>query len=347
MIAPDLVDVDNANLRVPAEWEPQAAVWLAWPHHRTTWPHTYESLPGMFARWARLIAESTPVRVLAPDAHIAEAQRKIGDHPEITLIEIATNDTWIRDYGPTFVRNTVNSRIHAVDWRFNAWGGKYRPWDSDDAAAVKMCEWAGIDHISDTLCLEGGAMETDGSGRLIVTTECLVTDTRNPGWDGEAIAERLHLRLGVTEIVWLDGGGLVGDDTDGHIDQLARFIDSKNVVVAVCDDPEDPNHVPLENNYRQLKLWGRSTKPKVDVHRLPIPPRRTIGSQRVPESYCNFLMLGPDRILVPTFGHTPSDEFASALLRELRSSAEVTGVDCRDLIGGFGALHCASRDQPR
>ncbi len=333
-------------LRVPAEWEPQQAIWLAWPHNRQTWPHSFAKIPVAYAGWARIIAESLPVRMLASHDDGLRAEKLIGLNPNITTIEIPTNDSWIRDFGPTFVQDTCTKKIHGVDWRYNAWGGKYPPWTDDDAAAVRICEWTGLDHVSDSLCLEGGALETDGLGRLITTPDCLVTDTRNPGMTADAIAERLHERLGVTEIVWLDGGGLEGDDTDGHVDQLARFIDPSNLVVAVCDDPDDPNHEPLEDNYRQLKLWGRATKPKVEVHRLPIPPRRVIAGQRMPESYCNFLMLGPNRVLVPTFGASQQDDHALALLRELRTGAEITGIDCRELIGGLGALHCASRDQP-
>ena len=140
---------------------------------------------------------------------------------------------------------------------------------------------------------------------------------------------------------------MIGDDTDGHIDQLARFLDPTNIVVAVCDDENDPNHKPLEDNYRQLRLWGNSTDPKVSVHRLPIPAKREIDGQRVPESYCNFLMLGRDRLLVPTFGQTAADEHAISVIRELACGANVESIDCQDLIWGLGALHCASRDQPK
>ncbi len=337
---------DSALLRVPAEWEPQAAIWLAWPHNRDTWPVHFEAIPKVFADWARVIAESTPVRIIASPDHALDAEKLIGRHPNVTRIDIPTNDCWIRDFGPSFVRDVDSGRVHGVDWRFNAWGGKYAPWDEDDGAARKICDWAGLACLSDPMCVEGGALETDGLGRLLTTPDCIITETRNPGLSLHDASERLHQRLGITEIVWLDGGGLEGDDTDGHIDQLARFIDTRNVVVAVCDDPHDANHEPLEANYRQLKLWGAATSPTVQVHRLPIPPRRAVGGQRVPESYCNFLMLGRSRLLVPTFGSAKSDDFAIGLLRELRTGAEIISIDCRELIGGLGALHCASRDQP-
>ncbi len=335
------------SIRVPAEWEPQAAVWLAWPSNRETWPGRFESIPAFFADWARLIAESTPVRILAAGNLADSARRLIGSCENVDFFDVPTDDCWVRDYGPTFVIESANGKVSAVDWRYNAWGGKYPPWDKDAAAAGLICSLASIDHRASRFCLEGGAIESDGLGRCLTTSACLLTDTRNPGWSVEQICQLLHRCLGATEIAWIDGGGLVGDDTDGHIDQLAQFVDHHHVVVAVCDDPEDPNHAPLEENYRQLRLWGASTLPRVEVHRLPIPPAAFIDGQRLPQSYCNFLMLGKDRILVPTFSNPRSDDHALGLLRELGQTAEVVGIDCCDLSWGLGTLHCASRDQPR
>lgn len=337
---------ETPSVRLPAEWEPQSAVWLAWPHQRETWPGRFEPVPHFFARWAQQIAESTPVRILASGDAARSADKHLPRHAGIEIVDIPTNDCWIRDYGPSFVVEPATGQLQAVDWSYNAWGGKYAPWDADDAAAAKIANRLGIPTTRSDLCLEGGALETDGGGRLLTTPSCLVTETRNPGWSTEQIAATLYRFLGVTEIVWLDGGGLVGDDTDGHIDQLARFIDPNHVVVAVCDDVDDPNCQPLDNNHRQLRLWGGSTEPQVQVHPLPIPAPRWVRGQRVPESYCNFLRLGPDRLLVPAFGDQAADDHARGLLSELATGVEVTAVDCRDLVWGLGALHCASRDQP-
>ncbi len=336
--------VSPPSRRVPAEWEPQACVWLSWPHNLETWPSRFEAIPEFYSNWVRLIAESTPVRVLAAASITGPCEHLLAGIPHVDVIEIATNDCWIRDYGPTFVRDCTSGLIHGVDWTYNAWGGKYPPWDRDNAVAAQLCRDQSMACERGALCLEGGALELDGRGRLLTTPDCLVTETRNPGWTKEQVARELYRRLGVDEIVWLDGGGLVGDDTDGHIDQLARFVDPENVVAAVCDDTADENHQPLEDNFRQLRLWGDATSPRVAIHRLPIPPARYIGDQRVPESYCNFLRLGNERLLVPTFA-AKTDDVAVGLLREI-SGAEVTAVDCRDLVWGLGALHCASRDQP-
>jgi agmatine deiminase len=333
----------SQGLRVPAEWEPQECVWLAWPHNPQTWPGRFHAIPGFFARWVRVIAESTLVRVLASANVQPQCRQSLAGVTNVEIVEVPTNDCWIRDYGPTFVRSP-EAAIRGVDWKYNAWGGKYPPWDLDDAAATEICRLRGIDCVRGTLCLEGGAMEWDGHGRMLTTRHCLITQTRNPGATEASITRELYRRLGAREIVWLDGGGLLGDDTDGHIDQLARFVDRENVVVAVCDDQSDVNCEGLEENYRQLHLWGDATHPAVQLHRLPIPPARFIDGARVPESYCNFLRLGRSRLLVPTFG-AASDDQALGLLREL-SGADVVGVDCRDLVWGLGSLHCASRDQP-
>lgn len=340
--------------RVPAEWEPQEAVWLAWPHNRETWPDTshskysrYDRIPSLFAVFAKLIAESTPVRVLASQHVARDCEAMLQGESSIEVIDIPTNDCWIRDYGPSFVLDPSGNSMHGVSWQYNAWGGKYPPWDLDNAAAKKMCDQVSMPCHKRNLCLEGGALEFDGNGRMLTTPNCLISETRSPDWTKTQISQELHRQLGVTEIVWIDGGALEGDDTDGHIDQIARFIDRENVVAAVCDPSvasDDANEHSLEQNYRQLRLWGDSTSPNVHVHRLPIPPPRSIGGRRVPESYCNFLRLGADRLLVPTFA-APTDDHAVGLLREI-SGAEVTAVDCQDLIWGLGALHCASRDQP-
>ncbi len=330
--------------RWPAEWEPQAAVWFAWPHNRETWPNHYHAIPAAFAKLVQTASQFVPVRVLA-EQHLAdEAARHLGTSDRIELIDIATNDCWIRDYGPTFV--TDRGQTIGIDWKFNAWGGKYPPWDRDAAAATQICQIAGVRCESSELGLEGGAIEGDGTGRLLTTPSCVQTPTRNRGWERERIAGELHRRLGVTEIVWIDGGGLAGDDTDGHIDQLARFVNTRHVVAAASDDREDPNHLGLERNIKQLLAWAEQTSPHVTIHRLPIPPARTIDGARVPESYCNFLMLGEAAVLVPTFGHARSDDRALGLLRDLLPRREVVGVDARDFAWGLGAWHCASQQQP-
>lgn len=333
------------SLRVPAEWESQSCIWLSWPHNLQTWPERFDAIPAFYARWVATIAESTPVRVLASDVVAEQCESMIGKISNVDIIDIPTNDCWIRDYGPTFVVNETDQSIHGINWQYNAWGGKYPPWSLDNAVAPAICNDRSIDCADSQLCLEGGAIEVDGNGRLITTPDCVLTETRNPGWTMPQVEAELRERMGIKEFLWLTGGGLVGDDTDGHIDQLVRFVDKHNIVVAVCNESSDPNHASLDENFRQLCDWIETTTPSITLHRLPIPPARKIRDQRVPESYCNFLRLGSDRVLIPTFG-AKTDSQAVATLNEV-TGLQVESIDCQELVWGLGALHCASRDQPR
>ncbi|MEM9644584.1 MAG: agmatine deiminase family protein [Planctomycetota bacterium] len=358
--------------RCPADWEPLDSVWLAWPHNRETWPGRFEPIPVFFADLACLIARSVPVHLIGNESSKAEAAdlmrhaklRGEGLRNEVHRTEVhqgkgfdvhwhlaPTNDCWIRDHGPVWVHAADGSLV-AVDFAYNAWGGKYPPWDDDQKVAEQIASLQEEARETSKLCLEGGALETDGLGRLVTTTSALLTSTRNPGWSQEDIATELYRRLGVTEIAWIephpDGRPfLAGDDTDGHIDQLARFVDPENMIVAVTDDTDSPDHESLGHAYRQLKLWAQSTQPRVTLHPVQIPPARTMGGVPVPQSYCNFLRLGPDRLLLPTFGTPETDGNALGVLRGLLPGAKMETVDCRDLSWGLGALHCASHQQPR
>lgn len=332
-----------AKRRFPANWEPCEAVWLSWPHNRETWPGHFDGIPEAFAHFANVVAESVPVRMLAAGHLASQAESLLGHRRNIEIIDIPTNDCWIRDYGPTFVLE--GESLLAVDWNFNAWGGKYSPHDLDRAACGKIAQVAGLRCLKTELTLEGGALETDGAGRLIVHSACILDPDRNPGMSKRQIAERLYQFLGIREIGWIDGGLLPGDDTDGHIDQLARFVDRENIVVAVAPDPEVAFSGELEANWDQIRIWGRETSPRVTAHRLPGPPPRQINGQNVPQSYCNFLRLGPSRILVPTFAHQSSDDRALGILRDLCPGVDVKGIPCEKIAWGLGALHCASCHQ--
>ena len=346
-------------LRLVAEWERCQTIWVAWPHNKQTWPGRFEAIPTFFKRWIAQLAEHVDVAVLTPDSIDPQSRTFLDQQHRVTIHEIATNDCWIRDYGPTFVwvesadltssgmpRSASSRSLTTVHWRYNAWGGKYAPWDDDAQAGAAIANLLNLPYRHSTIVCEGGALETDGMGRLITTPSVLLSEQRNPSLEVDSMAQALNQFTGVTEIVWLDGGVLAGDDTDGHIDQLARFIDPTNMVVAVCDHSDDLNHEPLEANYRQLHLWGDSTTPHVAIHRLPIPKAREINGHRLPESYCNFLMVGPRTLFVPQFGDPIADDRAMGILTELCDQFDVIGVDCQDLVWGLGSLHCASLNQP-
>ena len=336
--------------RVPADWEPVSAVWLAWPHNRETWPGyqegrlRFDGMEPFYRSTIQRLSAVTPVYLLAEAAVALRATATLKGIANVTIVEVPTDDVWVRDYGLTFVKSRATGAMFGIDWQYNAWGGKYGPFDRDDAAAKSMGAFLGLPVIRSRLCLEGGALEFDGDRRLITSPGCLVTETRNPGWTEERIGEEIFLRTGATEIAWIDGGGLEGDDTDGHIDQIARFVDPKNVVVAVAEEG-DTNHERLNANWNQLSLWSTSTHPQVTLHQLPIPPARFIDGKRVPESYCNFLRVGPNDLFLPTFDAS-TDDHAIGLIKDL-TGATIHPIDCREIAWGLGALHCATREVPR
>jgi agmatine deiminase len=330
----------------PAEWEPQAATWIAWPHNRQTWPVNFQRIPSAFVDFICAISKVQPVHVLSGPAGVEPAAADmLRDVPNVHIHSIATNDAWIRDFGPTFVRRKDDGSLVGIDWRYNAWGGKYPPYDLDAQACETICRTLGCPRSVSTLYCEGGGLETDGRGTLLTTSSCLLSPTRNPGWTREMIATELRSQLGVQHILWVDGGGLQGDDTDGHIDQLARFVSPGVVVAATSSYRDDPNRLGLEENLRQLEQAQDALGTPLKVHPLPTPPPRTIGGQRVPESYCNFL-LANGIVLVPTFEYPASDEYALELFARLFPQRRIVPVASQDLIGGLGALHCLSQQQP-
>lgn len=332
--------------RWPAEWEQQAATWISWPHNRETWPGRFDPIPEAFACWIRQLSRFQPVHVLygTEDAS-PSAPEMVGGLDNVHLHQLATNDVWIRDYGPTFVVRSSDGATIGVDWHFNAWGGKYPPFDLDAAAATTICELAGCQRYASTLFCEGGAIETDGLGTLMTTSSVLLSRTRNPRWDKGDVQAELTNALGATHFIWVDGGALEGDDTDGHIDQLARFVAPQVVVAAVSSLATDSNYRGLMENLEILKSAHDALGRSLTVHPLPTPMPRWVDGKRVPESYCNFLIAN-GALIVPTFRSTQTDDYAIQLLGQLMPDRQVIPLDAYDLIWGLGAFHCASQHQP-
>lgn len=330
----------------PAEWEPQSATWLAWPHNRETWPGHFRPVPDAFVNFVTAISKVQPVHVLSgPTGTQPAAEDMLSGLENVHLHSIATNDTWIRDFGPTFVRRKDDGSLVGIDWRYNAWGGKYPPYDDDARATELICRSLGCPRSQSAMHCEGGGLETDGQGTLLTTSSCLLSPTRNPGWTRDMVSAELRSQLGVEKIAWIDGGGLAGDDTDGHIDQLARFVAPGIVVAAVSSATDDPNRSGLDANVQLLRQTHDVSGTPLTVHHLPTPPPRFVDGQRVPESYCNFL-LANGVVLIPTFRHEPTDHAAIELLTRLFPQRRVIAIDSFDIIGGLGALHCASQQQP-
>lgn len=330
----------------PAEWSRQSATWIAWPHNLETWPQRFHNIPTTFVRFIDELSHFQSVHVLAgPTGVQPSARDRLADRPNIIIHDVPTNDTWIRDYGPTFVTRVDDHSLVGIDWKYNAWGGKYPPYDDDARVAEFVCRTLGCTRSMSSMYCEGGALETDGAGTLLTSSSCLLSPTRNPGWSREMVETELKNQLGTTNIVWVDGGGLAGDDTDGHIDQLARFVAPGVVVAATSSQVGDPNHAGLQANMQILKQASDAREQPFAVHALPTPAPRFVDGKRVPESYCNFLFAN-GAVFVPTFRSDATDRGAIDLLSQLIPDRKIVPIDCYDLIWGLGALHCASQQQP-
>ncbi|MGI8956613.1 MAG: agmatine deiminase family protein [Chthoniobacterales bacterium] len=332
--------------RMPAEWEAHAATWLSWPRREgISFPDSYDRvLPTLRAMVAGLL-ESEPVNInVCNGAHEAEARAALEDLPndKLTFHLIPTNEPWCRDHGPIFLTRAEDPRLAIVDWDYNAWGGKYPPCDLDEVVPTRIAEKLGLPVYYPQMILEGGSIEVNGAGALLTTEGCMLNPNRNPQLNCEQIEQRLRDYLGVSEILWL-GDGIEGDDTDGHIDDLTRFVDEQTVVTVIEKDQDDPNYEPLQANYDRLRSLKVGGKP-LDILPLPMPNRIEREGLRLPASYANYYVANRT-VLLPTFAD-PNDEEALTVLQFAFPKRRVIPIDCRELIWGLGAFHCLTQQQP-
>ena len=332
-----------AGFRLPAEWEPHAATWLAWPHRRQTFLGDFADIPPAFVRLVRLVAGYEPVRVIGTGPVLDDARAELQGITNVGLIDIPTSDSWLRDTGPIFLTSAAGGPLRAVVFDFNAWGGKYPPWDADAAVAGQIAAHLGLDTVRPGIVLEGGAIETDGEGTLLVNHRCIDDPQRNPGLSRDELAAVLKQSLGIAQVLWV-GGELAGDDTDGHIDQLARFVAPGRVVAARQPDTNDPNHGPLAANLALLETLTDARGRKLEVIPLDLPPRVGFAGVQLPASYLNFYLLN-GAVIVPTFDHA-ADAAAVATLAGLFPDRTIEPFSALELIRGRGAVHCVTRDQP-
>jgi agmatine deiminase len=341
---------------MPAEWEPHLATYLVWPHNLDTWPGKFELVPPIFARIAAVLACFEPVRILVGDeTQIPSIREMIAAAPgpdgelaqlgRIELLPIATNDSWIRDYGPIFLNRVTGEggpRQIGLDWRFNSWGRKYGPYNLDDAAPQRLAEQYGFEVLEPGIVLEGGSLDVNGEGILLTTESCLLNKNRNPSMDRDEIEEYLRAYLGVERVLWL-GEGIAGDDTDGHVDDLARFTAANTIVTVVEEDPADVNYAPLQENLRRLHEMRNRRGETFEIATLPMPSP-LYYEVRLPASYANFY-LANSGVLMPSFG-CAADEVAKATLERLFPSRRVVAIPSADLVWGLGAIHCLTQQHP-
>ena len=341
---------------MPAEWEPQSATWLSWPHNVETWPDNLRQAQSEFVELVKLIANHQQVYVLAsPDARdlnaslAKEAHKIFANCPNVEIINIPTNDAWARDYAPTFVTlktETGASELVAIDWHYNAWGGKYPPFDDDQKVARHIAESLNLKRVDAKFCFEGGAIEVNGSGVLLSTKSCALDPNRNPDHTLEQVDTLLASLLGTQKHIWLSGDAIEGDDTDGHIDQLARFVNETTIVYAWADDKDDPQLVGLQQNLTDLREGLDSNGlGHYKLVALPIPKKIEIHGRRIPASYCNFLITN-EMVVVPQFSQ-PEDDQAIAILKDLFAGRKIVGLPSLNLSVGLGSFHCLSQQQPK
>jgi agmatine deiminase len=330
--------------RWPAEWERHAGTWLSWPHNPETWPGKFEVIPERYADVVRTIARFEPVNVLAGgEAVMQVAARLVGDVPNVRLLDIKTNDAWCRDHGPIFVRDNLTTAV--IDWGYNAWGGKYPPFDADNAVPAQVAAHLQRKCFVPGVVLEGGAIEGNGHGTILTTESCLLNPNRNSDISREQMEEYLGAYLGTSHVLWLARGELAGDDTDGHIDQLARFVDSHTIVAAWQDNSNDVNYEPLKANFEQLEQMVGQDGKGFTVIRLPLPKPKFCQGKRLPASYCNFYVTN-GAVIVPQF-EDAADEAAVRILEGLFPDRQVLGLPSLDLVWGLGSFHCLTQQEPK
>ena len=359
--------------RMPAEWEPHAATWIAWPHNRSDWPGKFEAIPWIYAEIIRHLARVERVNILV-ESEAAEAKARAllvraqvlpqeaagpgSAAGSVKFFPMRTNRVWTRDSGPIFVRRQAQPRdrypaVAATAWRFNAWA-KYNDWQLDAkvatviAAQLQMLVWqptAIVNRKPWRIVLEGGSIDVNGRGTLITTEECLLSDVqqRNPGMTREQLEQAFADYLGVKKVIWLERG-IAGDDTHGHVDDITRFVAPRTVVTAFEPDRSDANHGPLRDNFRRLTRTTDQSGKRLRVVKLPMPAPVYFEGQRLPASYANFYIANK-LVLAPVFGD-PNDRVALNTLAEVFPARVIVGIYCRDFIWGLGALHCMTQQQP-
>ena len=332
---------------MPAEWEPHAATWLSWPHREgISFPDSYDSVMPTFVQMVHALRDSEKVCINVRDYDQEEQVRFLlrdVDSAHVEFFHIPTNEPWVRDHGPIFIKREKEPSLAIVDWGYNAWGGKYPPFDLDDSVPTRIAEKLKFPVFYPKLIMEGGSIDLNGSGSLLTTTACLLNPNRNPARSKVEIERSLCDNLGVNNILWL-ADGIEGDDTDGHIDDITRFVDSRTVVTAVEEDPQDKNYEPLKSNLELLKTMKNENGESLRVLPLPMPPRIEKDDRRLPASYANFYIANRV-VLLPVFD-SPADKRAIAMLKSCFPTREIVAIDCRELVWGLGAFHCLTQQQP-
>jgi agmatine deiminase len=332
--------------RMPAEWEPHSATWLSWPRREgISFPGSFDRVLPTLRAMVEALIESEQVCInVCNGPHEAEAREVLRGVPmdRIAFHRIPTNEPWCRDHGPIFLTRDADPKLAVVDWDYNAWGGKYPPCDLDEVLPTRVAEILDLPVFYPRMILEGGSIDVNGAGVLLTSESCLLNKNRNPQMSREQIEQRLRDFLGVRQILWL-GDGIEGDDTDGHIDDLARFVSERTIVTVIEENHDDKNYRILQENLMRLREMKIDDQ-KIEIVTLPMPKKIVREDLRLPASYANFYIAN-SCVLLPTFAD-PGDEIALSILQKSFPRRRVVGIDCRELIWGLGTFHCLTQQQP-
>jgi agmatine deiminase len=338
----------QAGYAFPSEWAEHEATWLSWPHKEASWPGKIETIYEPYCAFIKIVAEGEKVRININDEEtkafaIAELEKAGADMNNIEFFDHPTNDAWCRDHGPAFLLNADGTKKAVVDWGYNAWGGKYPPFDLDDVIPTKIATHYQLPLYNPPIVMEGGSVEFNGKGTILTTTACLLNKNRNPHLSKAQIEQYLLEYYGAEQILWL-GDGIVGDDTDGHIDDIARFVNEDTVMTVVESNPLDENYILLQENLKALKEMRLLDERPLNIIELPMPSPVIHEDTRLPASYANFYIANK-AVIVPTFRDV-NDPLALEIIQKAFPDRKVVGIDSTDIIWGLGSFHCLSQQEP-
>ena len=332
----------------PAEFAPHEATWLSWPHKEASWPDKIQSIFPYYAQFVKYLALSEKVRI-----NVANEAMKVFalGHLEKAGVNLAqvefffhpTNDAWCRDHGPAFLLHKTEAKKAIVDWGYNAWGNKYPPFDLDDVVPTLIGKHFGLEVFNPGIVMEGGSVEFNGAGTVMTSTACLLNKNRNPHLNKGQIEQFLCDYYGQEQVLWVDEG-IVGDDTDGHIDDTVRFVNEDTVITVVESNKEDENYGLLQHNLKQLKAMRLLNGKQLNIIELPMPDYIEWEEQRLPASYANYY-ISNKYVVVPTF-RSPKDDVAMQIIQSAHPEREVVGIDSTEIIWGLGSFHCLSQQEP-
>ncbi len=338
----------KAGFMFPAEWAPHTATWLSWPHKEASWPGKIDTIYGKYCEFIKEVSVGELVRINVADAAMERFATQHLQAAGISLDRIQfyhfpTNDAWCRDHGPAFLIHPQTKQKVVVDWGYNAWGGKYPPFDLDDVIPTRIAEDFGLPVYHPGIVMEGGSVEFNGKGTVLTTTACLLNPNRNPHLSQQQIEGYLQNYYGVEQVLWL-GDGIIGDDTDGHIDDITRFVNEDTVVTVVEENKNDENYHILQDNLKQLNTMRLLNGKQLNVIELPMPTPVIYDDQPLPASYANFYISNA-AVVVPTY-RCANDDKALQILQDCFPDRKVVGVDSTDIIWGLGSFHCLSQQEP-